>query len=100
PPTLSCSLPLHDALPISAKIKEMLDDVYKGATTGSDTGGQTVSVVADERTNAVVVAAPPGELSNVETIIGRLDQADLTGVVEVRSEEHTSELQSLTNLLC
>lgn len=68
----------------ASKVKEILDEVYQSAQSGGGgAGAQAVAVVADERTNAIVVAAPPGELSNVETIIGRLDQADITGLVEV-----------------
>ena len=66
----------------ATRVKEMLDEVYQSAQSGAS-GGQTVAVVADERTNAVVVAAPPGELTNVETIISRLDQVDVSGIVEV-----------------
>ncbi|MBK8267334.1 MAG: hypothetical protein IPK83_03135 [Planctomycetes bacterium] len=64
------------------KVKEILDEVYQSSGSG-DSGGQTVAVVADERTNSVVIAAPPGELSNVETIISRLDRDDLSALVEV-----------------
>ncbi|HWL94539.1 MAG TPA: secretin N-terminal domain-containing protein [Phycisphaerae bacterium] len=64
------------------RIKEILDEVYQSAGADAE-GGQAVAVVADERTNSVVIAAPPGELTNIQTIIGRLDNADIAGVVEV-----------------
>lgn len=66
----------------AAKVKDILEQVYQSSGTG-DGASQTVAVVEDARTNSVVVAAPPGELSNVETIISRLDQSNVTGVVEV-----------------
>lgn len=83
------------------KIKEIIDEVYQSAQTGGDTGGQTVAVVADERTNSVVIAAPPGELKNVETIIARLDRENLDNLVEVAvipcENEDAEEMANILN---
>ena len=68
----------------SDRVKEILDELYKTTTGGAGgKGGTTIGVVEDKRTNAVVVAAPPGELENLKTIIKRLDETEVKGHAEV-----------------
>src|SRR5262249_61865554 len=67
-----CTLSLHDALPISVFL------IAKGPTLG-DKGAGPLRAAAE----------------NLDT-----RQRELAAAVEARSEEHTSELQSLTNLVC
>jgi type II secretion system protein D len=66
----------------SDRVKEILDELYQSAG-GGDSKGRTIGVVEDKRTNAVVVAAPPGELDNIASLISRLDQTEVKGQAEV-----------------
>lgn len=79
------------------KIKEILDEVYQA----SEGQGQTVAVVADERTNSVVAAAPPGELGNIAQIIERLDSTKNAEAIQVGifqcSNEDASKMAELLN---
>ncbi|MFQ5429080.1 MAG: secretin N-terminal domain-containing protein [Phycisphaerae bacterium] len=72
------AFPLHNAR--SDKVKEILDELYQSGDQG---GAQTVSVVEDLRTNAIVVAAPPGELANIAGLVERLDAVEISDSVEV-----------------
>ncbi|MFO0973528.1 MAG: secretin N-terminal domain-containing protein [Phycisphaerae bacterium] len=62
-------------------IKKILEELYKGSTAGGGTtgggsaGGMAVAVTTDERTNAIVVAGPPGEMDNISKLVERLDSA-------------------------
>src|SRR5262249_61331969 len=67
------TLSLHDALPISSNCVAVLDPTQRGALTVQ--GGATLTATCPVTVNS----------------------SDSQGV---RSEEHTSELQSLTNLVC
>src|SRR5205823_12886757 len=94
------SLSLHDALPISG------DDVPV------DPGVVVVDPAAQARPAAqtAVAVAPPGPDGPVgaddERLLGAVGQVPdefamrSVGTVAVRSEEHTSELQSLAYLVC
>jgi len=66
----------------SDRVKEILDELYQ-STGGGDSQSKTIGVVEDKRTNAVVVAAPPGELDNIASLIARLDQTEVKGQAEV-----------------
>ncbi|MBN2560752.1 MAG: hypothetical protein JXQ75_07475 [Phycisphaerae bacterium] len=66
------------------KLKEIMDELFQaGRAGGTGSSGQTIAVVADKRTNAVVVAAPAGELENIGQLVARLDQADIKVNAEV-----------------
>jgi type II secretion system protein D len=67
----------------SDRVKEILDELYKSAGGADSKGGKTIAVVEDKRTNAVVVAAPPGELENLTSLIARLDETEVKGQAEV-----------------
>ncbi len=64
-------------------IKKIIEELYKGGGTSSGgTGGTSggsnalpVAVTTDPRTNAIVVAAPPGEMENIAKLVERLDSA-------------------------
>src|SRR5262249_60987507 len=94
PPTLFLSLSLHDALPIScdcagdgtakasartAKTLRVARDVYMGTLLLGVEGGWVIFCCRD------------GEI--LQNIAGAM-------VISTRSEEHTSKLHSLTNLVC
>jgi len=58
-------------------------------------------VVEDARTNSVVVSAPPGELSNIEELVHRLDEVKIEGASEVGvfacENEDASKMSDLLN---
>lgn len=60
-------------------IKKILEELYKGGGSTGGTGAgaaqMAVAVTTDPRTNAVVVAGPPGELENIAKLVERLDSA-------------------------
>src|SRR5437016_10981188 len=81
-PTGSYTLSLHDALPISV------------------TASHGYTVYAEfENIGGLKVRAP---VKSSGVVVGRVDSIilDQKKYVAKRSEEHTSELQSLTNLVC
>ncbi|MEE8385983.1 MAG: secretin N-terminal domain-containing protein, partial [Dehalococcoidia bacterium] len=61
------------------RVKEILEELYQSAGGGEGQGGRTIAVVEDNRTNAVVVAAPPGELENIKELVQLLDQTEVKG---------------------
>ncbi len=63
-------------------VKETLDQIYQSSSTQGG-GAQGIVTVAEERTNSVVVAVPPGELANVQKLITQLDQIEITEIAEV-----------------
>src|SRR5205085_11334703 len=86
------TLSLHDALPISL-VTALVCGVATGVLPAVAAGGPTVT--------AVKPAAGPTSGGTVVTVTG----TNLTGARSVtfggaRSEEHTSELQSQSNLVC
>src|SRR5205085_10108566 len=72
------TLSLHDALPISDRMEQRVVQVCR----------RRVGVAVDARTH----------LGEVVKVVGRARHQLLAG--DVRSEEHTSELQSQSNLVC
>src|SRR5205814_9118499 len=86
PPT--CTLSLHDALPISC--------LACGQKAGSPTPAQAVQAVREYR------------MENENRIVRELSEflaipniaSDTSNIQKNRSEEHTSELQSLRHLVC
>src|SRR5262249_61806559 len=89
------SLSLHDALPISLRRKRIpacLERVRESAP----------KLVDDVRPRDQVVRERQlPDLRVVERLaLSCVEAAGRAGGVQVRSEEHTSELQSLTNLVC
>src|SRR5437016_7716286 len=86
PAPQACPLSLHDALPISV--------VARMTLRRAD--------VADAAVPMLVVV-PMHEARGPRTGLTEIDEAlgrELRSVFGRRSEEHTSELQSLTNLVC
>src|SRR5690606_41674084 len=98
-PSSSYTLSLHDALPILVL---------------AALGGGAGQVGGEEVVRVAVVAGPAHEYQVVLAVLGALDQfapfehADVrldadggqVGLQHLRSEEHTSELQSRENLVC
>ncbi|MCZ6683552.1 MAG: hypothetical protein O7B26_10230 [Planctomycetota bacterium] len=81
------------------KVKEILDELFQAAGgTGSD---NLVGVTVDNRTNAVLVTGPPGELDNIEELIKQLDTAEPIGAVDIRvyrcENEDASKMVDLLN---
>src|SRR5207249_12317545 len=83
------TLSLHDALPISVKV--LIDagaDVKKAAVDGSD---PLIVAIQNGHADIALVLLDHGADPN---------HANLKGWTPLRSEEHTSELQSRFDLVC
>src|SRR5260370_23551355 len=74
------TLPLHDALPICIGIEMKQPNVLTATTT-------------------VPTGVSSGDFANVDDFTGRVTAVS-SGSIKLRSEEHTSELQSHLNLVC
>src|SRR5262249_60013619 len=88
-------LSLHDALPISALLHDPRNDHGVLGDRVEDAAMAAEAALVGERA---------GDVADVELIrigVEGVDPAAGDGLqVRARSEEHTSELQSLTNLVC
>src|SRR5699024_12682288 len=82
-------LSLHDALPILLALSDRVEAAFRGAAL---TAGVEVDVVWD--------AEPIYLPHRVNEPLAQRYAATLAGRREVRSEEHTSELQSRFDLVC
>src|SRR5205085_11474886 len=90
-PSYTYTLSLHDALPISAQER---------GTVGWRDGGQSVLLVACRHEPVDGIAGPAGGYRGRQRRpAGRL-KGPVPAWVVLRSEEHTSELQSQSNLVC
>ncbi len=84
-------------------VKEILDEIYQGSVSEGASGGagNTITTVAEERTNSIVVAVPPGELENIESLVNKLDSVQIkeTALVEVIrcDNEDASKMAELLN---
>src|SRR5690606_42058934 len=95
PPTLTSSLPLHDALPILRSTVQALLQPIQRAHRGHHLGDARVRLALfPDRGDELAIL----QLDAVHRH-GNARQIDLL-IVAVRSEEHTSELQSRENLVC
>src|SRR5262249_61947297 len=100
PPTTPPTLSLHDALPICpAKISaaRSISVISKPPVTGllKKYRPTTSTQVSSIRQNIRTAQTQPSAGTTARS------KRDITGLFLLqRSEEHTSELQSLTNLLC
>src|SRR5690606_41210602 len=97
--TVIYTLSLHDALPISEE--------FEAAVYALEEGEVSPPVVTDAGTHFIKVtrkieAEPPTYDERKDVIADQLKrmQAETTYVTMLRSEEHTSELQSRENLVC
>lgn len=85
----------------AARVKEILDELYKGGGAEGKEGGGGVAVVEDTRTNSIVVTAPPGELDNITALVKRLDETEVKGQAEVGifrlENEDASQMAELLN---
>lgn len=83
----------------AAKVKEILDEVYQ--PTGGQGGSQSITTVAEERTNSIVVAAPQGELDNIAELINRVDKVKIVEMAQVEviqcENEDASKMAELLN---
>lgn len=81
------------------KVKEILDEVYQ--PTGGQGGGQSITTVAENRTNSIVVAAPQGELENIAQLVDRIDQVKIKELAQVEviqcENEDASKMSELLN---
>src|SRR5205823_6938308 len=87
-PTSTSTLSLHDALPISASRATVVG--RSSPTPTPTTIAHQTATASNPRSSALY--APPSYASPKVTAA--------TSSVETRSEEHTSELQSLAYLVC
>src|SRR5690606_41570371 len=91
PPPASCTPSLHDALPIllpRLHDHDSLDVAYSLALTRCHHDRRAVAVVGD------------GELAALEELANGRGTITTTAKPKLRSEEHTSELQSREKLVC
>src|SRR2546430_15017226 len=94
PPTKIYTFPLHDALPLpSADIVSMLEAFLGGivARGKAHTGEKTMVDALTPAVDAAKKALDDG---------ASLEQITSLAAAAARSEEHTSELQSQSNLVC
>src|SRR5205085_12302882 len=84
------TLSLHDALPISEFLNNSVGVLLNVSTTGNPQFGITNSLTANCHGTFAVAAAD----FNMD------GKVDIAAVNYGRSEEHTSELQSQSNLVC
>lgn len=54
-------------------VADRLDNLFQSQGDGSTGRADAIAVVADERTNSIIVWASPSEMSNIEDIIKKLD---------------------------
>src|SRR5690606_42122152 len=90
-------LSLHDALPI-------FQDVADGEQHGLDRADDPPATLADDDDRGALGLEQAPHVAVVDSgadLVGQgVDEVVLGLVVEARSEEHTSELQSRGNLVC
>src|SRR5205823_14067205 len=89
------TLSLHDALPISV----VLAPAVPGAEAGHDLVGPRDRLGVNHRGAGMQIAEPGHLLGAVRVHRPEVMKMNLAPV-DVRSEEHTSELQSLAYLVC
>src|SRR5262249_56106299 len=87
PTTEISALSLHDALPISSRIRQF----------GTETRGRERNAVADANVSG---CQPSSRISASSASRTEMSSSTTKTIGVCRSEEHTSELQSLTNLVC
>src|SRR5690606_41465620 len=98
PPTQLYTLSLHDALPILDLQTTIRPILYRPFDKQYFVNHEAVTDWPRRRTMSHLQ-----DHSNIGLIVGRQGQAvdgDSWNIVFVRSEEHTSELQSRENLVC
>src|SRR5687768_18201987 len=83
-----CTVSLHDALPISHRGDGVEDD------------GERVADLVGHDGRELAEGREPLALNELRLGVGELGVAALQVVVEARSEEHTSELQSRLHIVC
>src|SRR5205085_5720840 len=89
-PSQIYTLSLHDALPISTFSKPVVAGTISFAV--KDAGNNTVAGTVAYNSSTNVASFTPGAALSASTVY--------TVTVSGRSEEHTSELQSQSNLVC
>src|SRR5207302_11395107 len=99
-PTQIYTLSLHDALPISLRhpsdstnIQRMQSEQRSNHQAAPDFPGHLVQ--SNQKRHSV-----EGVEENVDIVMTASAQAEELAIEHVRSEEHTSELQSRENLVC
>src|SRR5205814_9917852 len=91
-PTDVDTLSLHDALPIYRD--EQLDDATAYGYAAASTIGHEITHGFDDEGRQF------DEKGNLKSWWTKKDEAEFNKRAQVRSEEHTSELQSLRQLVC
>src|SRR5690606_41272526 len=93
-PPQTCPLSLHDALPISLVVPEINGDAIRSHR----------GIIANPNCAAIISITPlwPIHRENPirRLILSTYQSASGAGAAAMRSEEHTSELQSRENLVC
>src|SRR5690606_40749649 len=97
-PPASLSLSLHDALPISALLASaaLFTSLPASAQTPSDETGEAWS----DETTYDAPSEPSTDAALSEEPVNEPPPEETTDAAPLRSEEHTSELQSRENLVC
>ncbi len=67
----------------ASQVVQLLEDLYVGEANRAR-GRDTVQVTADDRINAVLVKAPPQDISNVRRLVAQLDGIRPNTVVEIK----------------
>ncbi|HEV2112034.1 MAG TPA: secretin N-terminal domain-containing protein, partial [Gammaproteobacteria bacterium] len=79
---------------ISEELKGYVGDLQKQSGTkapGAGAAAQDVSVIPDERTNSLVITAPPKIMRSIEDVIGKLDIRRAQVLVQAIEAELTSD---------
>src|SRR5690606_40076749 len=96
--TATVTLPLHDALPICCQCRRIVDAVaHHGDATMRSQRANLGELGVGQQLRFGFQAEVAGDRSSRASVVtGQHDSPD----AELRSEEHTSELQSRENLVC
>src|ERR1019366_7066455 len=88
PAACFCSLSIHGPTPTVRRAASSAPERQQGGSGGHTKMADTRKLTKQERAALKALAAMPDS---------EIDTADMPEVTDWRSEEHTSELQSLTN---
>src|SRR5438093_885949 len=98
-PSAVYTLSLHDALPIYRE-EPLLEETLLHPGVGMALAVAVDHLLVGENAHVLGTPVDRGLLAEREPRLEELDEDPLVSQGHERSEEHTSELQSLTNLVC
>src|SRR5438046_4905029 len=84
---------------VSEALRRGAERVYAGVRGGLEIADPRVTPLTLDVTNAMQIARATEQVGSLDVLVNNAGIALVTSSVS-RSEEHTSELQSLTNLVC